>query len=109
MPSAERSRREYPVETAQRSSKRVSAPPPAVTLPMPVSLGSVQLRCEAVAARCWPGSRAACFISSVTASRQLQIASRGLRNSSAATAVPLRLRHAGPAAQLTPINVRPTK
>jgi hypothetical protein len=41
-----------------------------------VSRGSVQLRCEAVAARCWPGSRAAFCLASVTTSRRLQIARR---------------------------------
>lgn len=49
-----------------------------VTLPMCASLGSVQLRCEAGAARRWPGSRAAYLIASVTASHRSQIASRGL-------------------------------
>ena len=77
-----------------------------VTLPMCASLGSVQLRCEAGAARRWPGSRAAYLIASVTASRPLQFASRS-SNSSAATAAPLRLRPAKLAAQLTPLSVRP--
>ena len=79
-----------------------------VTLPMCASLGSVQLRCEAGAARRWHGSRAAYLIASVTASRPLQSASRS-SNSSAATAAPLRLRPAKLAAQLTPLSVRRTK
>ena len=54
---------------------RVFPPPPNGTLPMYVSLGSVQLRCEAVAARLRPGSRAAYLTASVTPSRRLQIAS----------------------------------
>jgi hypothetical protein len=53
--------------------------PHPVTLPMRVSLGSVQLRCEAGAARRWLGSRAAYLIASVTASRRSQFASRCLQ------------------------------
>ena len=71
-----------------------------------VSRGSVQLRCEAVAARLRTGSRAAYITASVTASRRLQIASRCF-NSSPATAAPLWLRLAELAAQLTPLSVRP--
>ena len=71
------SSREYPrlqdaVIEALSQALRVFPPPPTGTLPMYVSLGSVQLRCEAAAARLRPGSRAACLVASVTASRRLQ-------------------------------------
>lgn len=55
---------------------RAFTPPSTGTLPMYVSLGSVQLRCEAVAARLRPGSRAAYFVASAVASRRLQFATR---------------------------------
>ena len=82
------------VFNARSQTVRVFSHPPTITLPMYVSLGSVQLRCEAAAARCWPGSRAACLLASVTASRPLQLSSRS-PNFLPATAAPLRLRHVG--------------
>jgi hypothetical protein len=98
-------RSKYALIRAPTRAKCVFTHPHPLTFPMCVSLGSVQLRCEAGAARRWPGSRAAYLIASVTASRPLLFASRS-SNSSAATAAPLRLRHAELAAQLTPLSVR---
>lgn len=60
---------------------------------------AAQLHAEAGAPRLRPGSRAACLVPSAMASRRLQIASRCF-SLVAATGAPLRLRHAGPAAQL---------
>ena len=97
-------RSKYAFIHAPARAKCVFTHPRPLTLPMCLSLGSVQLRCEAGAARRWPGSRAAYLIASVTASRPLHFASRS-SNSSAATAAPLRLRHAELAAQLTPLSV----
>lgn len=58
------------------AANHVFAPASAGTLPMDVSLGSVQLRCEAAAARRWSGSRAAYLSASVTASRPSHFATR---------------------------------
>ena len=104
MSPTECARSKYALIRAPTRAKCVFTHPHPLTLPMCVSLGSVQLRCEAGAARRWPGSRAAYLIASVTASRPLLFASRS-SNSSAATAAPLRLRHAELAAQLTPLSV----
>jgi len=71
--------------------------------------GAAQLHAEAGAARLRPGSRAAYVFASMSASRRLQIAASVLRTSFAATAAPLRLRHAGPATQLSVRSVRRTE
>ena len=67
-----------------------------------MTIAFIELWCEAGAARLRPGSRAAYLIASVTASWRLQFATRFCERHWAATATPLWLRHAGPAAQLTP-------
>ena len=63
---------------------------------------AAQLWCEADAARLRPGSRAAYFIARRDGVTAVAVRHSVLRTSLAATAAPLTLRHAGPAAQLTP-------